>query len=75
MKVFKIIIPIIIFLSIIAIDYYNKFYKENTDFDKESIFLYVIENDSLASFSHLGKMISHKPSHLFHYTNLICQAL
>ena len=29
-----------------------------------------LENDNLASFSHLGKMISHKPSHLFHYTNL-----
>jgi arginase family enzyme len=29
-----------------------------------------LEDDSLASFSHLGKMISHKPSHLFHYTNL-----
>ena len=29
-----------------------------------------LEHDNLASFSHLGKMISHKPSHLFHYTNL-----
>ncbi len=29
-----------------------------------------LEEDSLASFSHLGKMISHKPSHLFNYTNL-----
>ena len=29
-----------------------------------------LEDDHLASFSHLGKMISHKPSHLFHYTNL-----
>ena len=29
-----------------------------------------LEDDNLASFSHLGKMISHKPSHLFHYTNL-----
>ncbi len=29
-----------------------------------------LEDDKLASFSHLGKMISHKPSHLFHYTNL-----
>jgi arginase family enzyme len=29
-----------------------------------------LEDDNLASFSHLGKMISHKPSHLFHFTNL-----
>jgi len=29
-----------------------------------------LEEDSLASFSHLGKMISHKPSYLFNYTNL-----
>jgi formiminoglutamase len=29
-----------------------------------------LEDDNLASFSHLGKTISHKPSHLFHYTNL-----
>jgi arginase family enzyme len=29
-----------------------------------------LQDDNLASFSHLGKMISHKPSHLFHYTNL-----
>ena len=29
-----------------------------------------LEDDKLASFSYLGKIISHKPSHLFHYTNL-----
>ena len=29
-----------------------------------------MEQDNLASYSHLGKMISHKPSHLFHYVNL-----
>jgi formiminoglutamase len=29
-----------------------------------------LQDDSLSSFSHLGKMISHKPSHLFHYVNL-----
>ena len=29
-----------------------------------------LEDDNLASFSHLGKMISHKPGYLFHYTNL-----
>ena len=29
-----------------------------------------MEKDNLASYSHLGKMLSHKPSHLFHYVNL-----
>lgn len=29
-----------------------------------------LEDDNLASFSHLGKMLSHKPSYLFDYTNL-----
>ena len=29
-----------------------------------------LEDDNLAAYSHLGKMISHKPSFLFHYTNL-----
>ena len=28
------------------------------------------EKDNLASYSHLGKMLGHKPSHLFHYVNL-----
>ena len=29
-----------------------------------------MEKDNLSSYSHLGKMIIHKPSHLFHYVNL-----
>ena len=29
-----------------------------------------MEKDNLASYSHLGKILSHKPSHLFHYVNL-----
>ena len=29
-----------------------------------------LEDDNLASHSHFGKIISHKPSHLFHYTHL-----
>ena len=33
-----------------------------------------LEDDNLASFSHLGKIISHKPSYLFHYTNLAYQS-
>jgi len=33
-----------------------------------------LEEDNLASFSHLGKIIAHKPSHLFHYVNLAYQS-
>lgn len=33
-----------------------------------------LENDNLAAFSHLGKIIAHKPSRLFHYTNLAYQS-
>ena len=29
-----------------------------------------LEDDNLSSLSHLGKIIQHKPSHLFHYVNL-----
>lgn len=29
-----------------------------------------LQEDKLASYSHLGKMISHNPSYLFHYVNL-----
>ena len=29
-----------------------------------------LEDDKLASYSYLGKVISHKPNHLFHYANL-----
>jgi arginase family enzyme len=29
-----------------------------------------LEDDKLASYSHFGKIISHKPSHLFHYVSL-----
>src|SRR6056300_45508 len=57
MKVLKIIIPIIILLSVLAFDYYNKFYKENTNFDGEAIFLYVVEGDSLAFSDSISKNI------------------
>ena len=60
MKVFKIIIPLIIFFAIIALDYHNKFYKGNTDFDKESIFLYVIKDDSLAFADSISKYIKNE---------------
>lgn len=33
-----------------------------------------LEHDKLASYSHLGKIISHKPSYLFHYTNIAYQS-
>ena len=33
-----------------------------------------LEDDNLAAFSHLGKIISHKPNYLFHYTNLAYQS-
>ena len=33
-----------------------------------------LEEDNLASYSHLGKIISYKPSHLFHYTHLAYQS-
>lgn len=57
MKVLKIIIPITILFSVIAIDYYNKFYKENTAFDEEAIFLYVMKGDSLAFADSISKYL------------------
>jgi len=33
-----------------------------------------LEDDKLASCSHFGKIISHKPSHLFHYVSLAYQS-
>ena len=60
MKVLKIIIPIIILLSVLAFDYYNKFYKENTNFDGEAIFLYVVEGDSLAFSDSISKYIKNE---------------
>lgn len=60
MKVLKIIIPIIILLSVLAFDYYNKFYKENTNFDEEAIFLYVVEGDSLAFSDSISKYIKNE---------------
>ena len=60
MKVLKIIIPIIILLSVLAFDYYNKFYKENTNFDAEAIFIYVVEGDSLAFSDSISKYIKNE---------------
>ena len=33
-----------------------------------------LENDKLAAFSYLGKIISHKPNYLFHYVNIAYQS-
>ena len=57
MKYLKILIPISILCLIFVIDYYNKYYKPNTSFEDESIFLYVIEDDSLAFKDSISKYI------------------
>ena len=57
MKVLKIIIPILILLSVLALDYYNKFYIENTNFDADAIFIYTVEGDSLAFSDSISKYI------------------
>ena len=57
MKYLKILIPISILSLIFIIDYYNKYYKPNTSFEDESIFLYVIEDDSLAFRDSISKYI------------------
>ena len=53
----KIIIPTILIIVYISFDYYNKFYKDNTAFDNDSIFLYVIENDTVAFSDSISKYI------------------
>lgn len=55
MKVFKIAIPIIIVISILSVDYYNTYYKDNTDFENESIYLYVIKDDTLGFTDSISK--------------------
>ena len=57
MKYLKILIPISILSLIFVIDYYNKYFKPNTSFEDESIFLYVIEDDSLAFKDSISKYI------------------
>ena len=57
MKYLKILIPISILSLIFVIDYYNKYYKPNTSFEDESIFLYVMEDDSLAFKDSISKYI------------------
>ena len=57
MKYLKIIIPISILSLIFIIDYYNKYYKPNTSFEAESIFLYVMKDDSIAFKDSISKYI------------------
>jgi UPF0755 protein len=57
MKYLKVIIPVSILSLVFIIDYYNKFYKPNTSFEDESIFLYVMEDDSLAFRDSISKYI------------------
>ena len=57
MKYLKILIPISILSLIFVIDYYNKYYKPNTSFEDESIFLYVMQDDSLAFKDSISKYI------------------
>jgi UPF0755 protein len=57
MKFLKVIIPVTIILSILFIDHYNKFYKDNTSFNDESIFLYIVANDSVSFTDSISKYI------------------
>ena len=57
MKYLKIIIPISILSLLFIIDYYNKYYKSNTSFESESIFLYVMKDDSIAFRDSISKYI------------------
>ena len=57
MKYLKVIIPVLILSLVFIIDYYNKFYKPNTSFEDENIFLYVMEGDSLAFRDSISKYI------------------
>ena len=59
MKYLKVIIPVSILSLVFIIDYYNKFYKPNTSFEDESIFLYVMEGDSLAFRDSISKYIKY----------------
>ena len=68
MKFLKILIPISILSLVFIFDYYNKYYKPNTSFDDESIFLYVIKDDSLAFRDSISKYIkSEKPFYKVDY--------
>ena len=57
MKYSRVILPISILCLMFIIDYYNKYYMPNTSFESESIFLYVIKDDSIAFKDSISKYI------------------
>ena len=58
----KILIPIILVTGFLFLDYYNNFYKDNTAFESDSIYLYVSENDTLAFIDSISKYIKSEKS-------------
>lgn len=57
MKLARILVPLVILIGFISIDYYNSNYKENTSFSEDSIFLYVIKDDSLRFADSISKYL------------------
>ena len=57
MKLARILVPLVILIGFISIDYYNINYKENTSFSEDSIFLYVIKDDSLRFADSISKYV------------------
>lgn len=57
MKLARILVPLVIVIGFISIDYYNSNYKENTSFSEDSIFLYVIKDDSLRFADSISKYV------------------
>tara|TARA_B100000575_G_scaffold167761_1_gene134237 strand:+ start:20637 stop:21668 length:1032 start_codon:yes stop_codon:yes gene_type:complete len=56
----KILFPAIIIFGYLCFDYYNNYYRDNTSFESDSIFLYVSENDPLAFSDSISKYIKSK---------------
>lgn len=57
MKLARILVPLVILIGFISIDYYNINYKENTSFSEDYIFLYVIKDDSLRFADSISKYV------------------
>jgi UPF0755 protein len=57
MKLARILVPLVILIGFISIYYYNSNYKENTSFSEDSIFLYVIKDDSLRFADSISKYV------------------
>tara|TARA_B100000902_G_scaffold283343_1_gene269314 strand:+ start:558 stop:1589 length:1032 start_codon:yes stop_codon:yes gene_type:complete len=58
----KILIPIILVTGFLFLDYYNNFYKDNTAFESDSIYLYVSEDDTLAFTDSISKYVKSEKS-------------